>query len=1128
MKKIIFAGALMVLIGGAVGIAAVLNAPVQAQTASWQDVSGEGNYGESCVSWLQRTNQLGAGRRVLKTDGSALSSQCVYRYRFTAGSWSQTAEVIDYDNKSKSDWRPVAGPATWVVKGPIESVIVHIQHLDSSMAGAKTQIQTVQQQTTTSLPPFSITVSGAAGSNQQIVAKPGTADYKVIVSSNSGYKGPVNLYKSNVPAGVTVSSALDSVYLDCVIKIWGVCLSPSLTSGETTLTVTANVSAPEGSHHLTITGTGKIAARPSSISFRFGRVVDALELLEAPNGGGGGSGGGTSPLISAQATAILVVVQPTLMIEPANMTISPGETVRPQLYYDADGTYPSSPEVNKTNEGVWRIEPASAVVKCATPGNPNLGQEAGTCIGGKFAGNVEGTATIKASFGGLTASATIKVVNKGIAFSPSSHSFSISKVPKSHAERFVTVALEGVGGYYGIATLSLRPHNISGLDVSLSASQVGVGEEFDRDLLRGRVAGSSLLTVRAPESVPQTTVSSGPYRIYVDATAPSASGGLWQATLPVEIHVGWSGSLSADNIRVGETKQYGFSVAGVNVTGDPETQWRVTDQVSSLSIDKNGKATGHKTGTPTIQAKYLDAVDRKTITVIPQSSGGGSCSISAYPAPSSSSSVLQGGTAYYVTSVIPGENSAGTYSLSHLLPPSFTGAFNPSSVAITTIQRSSVLSITVGQNAPAGPAKFMVTAIEPTKGIICSGEGTVDVVGSTLMIEPPSRETAVGGTCSFRAIYDSDGSGSASSQDITSSASWQSSNSSVAASLGGGVFRGVSAGTAGVSASYQGKVATASCNVTAPVSAKDFSLSISPSSRTLPQGSGATGYNIVVNRLNGHSELITLSPGAAPPNSHIWIDNQHQSIYSNQPNLWVQTGKETPPGSYTLTFSGSDNTVTRSNSVQLIVTGDPSLPWVDLKANGSDGPVEDIEPASPLISWTTTNSQDLLSCAASGAWSGEKNINGGTQRIYDLTRGSYSFAIACQKEAGGSVSDSVTVVVKSSGPPPPEEDDDIPQEDDDIPPPPPPPPPPPVGSCAISANPVSVILGQFSTLSWSCTDNVSSCQISGVGPIGSQGQTRVKPNRTTVYDLSCAKGSGDSATVNVRGYIPFIREIIPR
>lgn len=90
-------------------------------------------------------------------------------------------------------------------------------------------------------------------------------------------------------------------------------------------------------------------------------------------------------------------------------------------------------------------------------------------------------------------------------------------------------------------------------------------------------------------------------------------------------------------------------------------------------------------------------------------------------------------------------------------------------------------------------------------------------------------------------------------------------------------------------------------------------------------------------------------------------------------------------------------------------------PTVDIKANGSNGPITISYNSAANLTWSTTNSP--TSCSASNGWSGSKSVSGGSQSTGNLTS-SRTYTINCSN-SGGSDSDSVTVNVGPAPPPPP-------------------------------------------------------------------------------------------------------------
>src|SRR3989344_820954 len=101
--------------------------------------------------------------------------------------------------------------------------------------------------------------------------------------------------------------------------------------------------------------------------------------------------------------------------------------------------------------------------------------------------------------------------------------------------------------------------------------------------------------------------------------------------------------------------------------------------------------------------------------------------------------------------------------------------------------------------------------------------------------------------------------------------------------------------------------------------------------------------------------------------------------------------------------------VCTTNSKTFTVSEAPApAPSVDIKANGSDGPITIDFNSAATLSWS---SSDTTSCSASGGWSGSKGLSG-SQSTGALTS-SVSFSILCSGE-GGDSEDIVTVNVSEA------------------------------------------------------------------------------------------------------------------
>ncbi len=220
------------------------------------------------------------------------------------------------------------------------------------------------------------------------------------------------------------------------------------------------------------------------------------------------------------------------------------------------------------------------------------------------------------------------------------------------------------------------------------------------------------------------------------------------------------------------------------------------------------------------------------------------------------------------------------------------------------------------------------------------------------------------------------------------------------------------------------------------------------------------------------------------------------SIYLGTVNLnqslsfvWTVPTDVTPGSGYQISFSGEQATGDNSDSFTIVSATLPST-TVDLKANGSDGPITIARNSSANITWTSIGTVSGCSLtpyrAGSDAFYSSQVSPSGSQNSGTITE-STRYEITCN---GNSVRDSVTINV------------------------------PP--NISFYANPANITSGQSSTLSWS-SYSASTCTAGGGwsgnksprGYIpGPELTETVSPTQTTTYTLFCT-GAGGSATQSV-------------
>ncbi len=115
-----------------------------------------------------------------------------------------------------------------------------------------------------------------------------------------------------------------------------------------------------------------------------------------------------------------------------------------------------------------------------------------------------------------------------------------------------------------------------------------------------------------------------------------------------------------------------------------------------------------------------------------------------------------------------------------------------------------------------------------------------------------------------------------------------------------------------------------------------FNLSTSPSSQTLNPGGHAT-YTVWLSRTGGFSKLVNLAVSGLPLGATYSLDLSSLSILDVKATLTVNTASGTPVGSYPITITGISDTLTRSTTPTLVIkapsAGDFTLdPWRDTQS----------------------------------------------------------------------------------------------------------------------------------------------------------------------------------------------------
>jgi hypothetical protein len=214
---------------------------------------------------------------------------------------------------------------------------------------------------------------------------------------------------------------------------------------------------------------------------------------------------------------------------------------------------------------------------------------------------------------------------------------------------------------------------------------------------------------------------------------------------------------------------------------------------------------------------------------------------------------------------------------------------------------------TAGSTA-GGP--FTVTASSGSVNGTASVTVTAPPVLTTITVSPSSASVPTGGTKQFTATgFDQFGTPTSPQPTFT----WSVSGGGTISASGLFTAGGTAGGPFTVTAASGSVSGTASVNVTSVP--PDFSLSVSPTSRSVRQGN-ATSYAVTITPSNGFSGAVTLSVTGQPPGSTATFSPNPATTSST---LTVQTVTGVR-GNFTLTIKGVSGSLTHTTTATLNVT----------------------------------------------------------------------------------------------------------------------------------------------------------------------------------------------------------------
>jgi hypothetical protein len=176
------------------------------------------------------------------------------------------------------------------------------------------------------------------------------------------------------------------------------------------------------------------------------------------------------------------------------------------------------------------------------------------------------------------------------------------------------------------------------------------------------------------------------------------------------------------------------------------------------------------------------------------------------------------------------------------------------------------------------------------------------------------------------------------------------------------------------------------------VGTPDFSLSVSPASQTVTSGQTTGNYTVTANPLNGWSKSVAYSvTGGLPTGASATVTGNL---------ITISTSSTTPGGSYSVTISGTDGTLTHTTAATLVVSA-PAAPTFSISIPSNSASVK--RPASG-----STSTAFSVALAATTGYTGTVNLSGsgGTTGI--------TLAVGPSTVPGGNGTATLTVTITSS------------------------------------------------------------------------------------------------------------------
>ncbi len=604
-----------------------------------------------------------------------------------------------------------------------------------------------------------------------------------------------------------------------------------------------------------------------------------------------GSISGSTGLTVTAATLLSIAVT------PANASIAAGQ----QQQFTATGTYSDGSHQNLTSSATW----TSSATTVATIGS-----------GGLATGVAAGSTTIRATSGSVSGSATLTVTataNFTIAASPAS----LSVVQGNQGTSTITTTVSGgfnsaitlsAAGVPSGTTVSFSPNPIAAPGSGSSSMTITVGANTPTGTYPITVTGNGggiQHTAAVTLTVASTTISYVQGNYAIPQTPQSTVSVTFNAAQSAGnlnvVAVGWNDSTATvTSVVDAKGNTYTRAVGPTIVSGTLSQSIYYAKNIAAATAGSNAVTVTFSSAatSPDIRIlEYSGADPSSPVDVTAANSGNSATSSSGSATTTNATDLIFG--ADIVATLTSGPGSG----FSRRLLTSPDGDIAEDQMVTTTGS--------YGASAPltsAGPWIMQMVAFRTDPPALVS-----------IAVSPTNASIVAAGQQQFTATGTySDGS----QQNLTNSATWTSSATSVATINTTGLATGIAQGSTTIRATSGQISGSATLTVTG---SGNFTISASPASLSVLQGN--QGSSTITTTINGgFNASIALSAAGAPTGTTVSFNPAAIAAPgAGSSTMTVTVGASTPTGTYPITVTGNGGGIQHTATVTLTVTAAPNF-----------------------------------------------------------------------------------------------------------------------------------------------------------------------------------------------------------